>query len=88
MFFWETSAFRYMRYKLNKSQWIVDQGLKTLDSHMNNEEKVSALLKRDLFFPKMKMKGFLLDIYYFWESWIIRHHIERNESLKNNNKTI
>ena len=84
----DTTPFRYMRNKLHKNQWIVDQGLKTLDSHMNNEEKVSALLKRDLFFPKMKMKGFLLDIYYFWESWIIRHHIERNESLKNNNKTI
>ena len=79
----DTTPFRYMRNKLNNNQWIVDQGLKTLDSHMDNEEKVNALLKRDLFFPKMKMKGFLLDIYYFWESWIIRHHIEQNESSKN-----
>jgi len=80
----DTTPFEYMRNKLNKNQWIVDQGLKTMDSHMGLEEKISELLKKDLFFPKKKMKGFLFDIYSFWESWIIRHHIERNESLKNN----
>ena len=49
---------------------------------MNNEEKVNELLKKDLFFPKMKMQGFLYDIYCFWELWIIRHHIERNKFME------
>ena len=78
----DITPFEYMRNKLNKNQQIVDQGLKTLDFHMELKEKVNELLKRDLFFPKVKMKRFLFDIYSFWESWIIRHHIEQNESLK------
>jgi hypothetical protein len=78
----DTTPFEYMRNKLNKNQWIVDQELKTLNSHMGLEEKVNELLKRDLFFPKVKMKGFLFEMYSFWELWIIRHHIERNESIQ------
>jgi len=61
-----------MRNKLNKNQWIVDQGLETLDAHMGLEKKVNELLKRGLFFPKVKMKGFLFEIYFFGNRGLLK----------------
>lgn len=73
----DTTPFKYMKRKLEKNQGIVDQALNELDSNLAIDEIVNELLKQDLFFPKAKMKGFLFDIYMFWESWIIRHHIKQ-----------
>lgn len=71
----DATPFTYMKRKLEKNQGIVDQALNELDSNLAVDEIVYELLKQDLFFPKAKMKGFLFDIYSFWESWMIRHHI-------------
>lgn len=73
----DNTPFEYMNQKLEKNQWIVDQALNKLGSNLAVEEEVNKLLKQDLFFPKAKMKGFLFDIYTFWESWMIRHHLDQ-----------
>ena len=71
-----------MRKKIEENQVKVNSALKTLDHKLTIGEKTEALLKLDIFFPKRKMKGAMLKIYAFWESWIIRKHIER--SLRKN----
>ncbi|MCJ7771962.1 MAG: MBL fold metallo-hydrolase [Desulfobacterales bacterium] len=75
-----TTIFDYMRQKISDRQQIIDHVLQTLDPRLELEDKVSKLLELDLFFPKNKIKGFLKDIYSLWESWIIRHHIQRNDT--------
>jgi len=47
-----------------------------------SEVEIRNILELDLFFPKRKMKGFMLEIYKYWESGIIRKHIERSKYLK------
>ncbi|MFW9999222.1 MAG: MBL fold metallo-hydrolase [Candidatus Hodarchaeota archaeon] len=76
----DTHPFEYMRTKIENNQNHVDQALKTSNSMKKSEdEAVRKLLKMDLFFPKKKLKDFLLEIYTFWESWIIRKHIQRSK---------
>ena len=73
--------FTYMREKIAKNQIIVDKAILSLKPS-KNEFSIDDFLKLDLFFPKKKMKGFLLDIYNFWESGIISKHIERSKYLR------
>jgi glyoxylase-like metal-dependent hydrolase (beta-lactamase superfamily II) len=75
----DTDVFNYMRKKIHSRQKTVDQALQALSPQLGIEDKVSKLLEIDLFFPKHRIIGFLKDIYTFWESWIIRHHVERSE---------
>ncbi|UCD02148.1 MAG: MBL fold metallo-hydrolase [Promethearchaeota archaeon] len=76
----DTHPFEYMRTKIEINQKEVDQALKTSDSmKISEDEAVRKLLKMDLFFPKKKLKAFLLEIYTLWESWIIRKHIQRSK---------
>lgn len=70
-----TDIFNYMRQKIHDRQKIIDQKLEKLPPQLTIEDKVSKLLELDLFFPKYRIEGFLNDIYTFWESWIIRHHL-------------
>ncbi|MFX1314502.1 MAG: MBL fold metallo-hydrolase [Promethearchaeota archaeon] len=69
--------FNYMRKKIEENQNKVNEALNFLDYNLNFEIKVKQLLELDIFFPKKKMKDFLLKIYTLWESWIIRKHLER-----------
>ncbi|KKN35374.1 hypothetical protein LCGC14_0784270 [marine sediment metagenome] len=72
--------FDYMRKKIYNNQRKVENALRSLNLHQTTEDKlVKQLLSIDLFFPKKKLKGFMLDIYRFWESWIIRKHIHQSE---------
>ena len=73
--------FTYMREKIAKNQIIVDQAIISLKPS-KTEFSIDDFLKIDLFFPKKKMKGFLLEIYNFWESGIISKHIERSRYLR------
>jgi len=57
------------------TQTLIDLGYLSKDPENVIVEK---LLKMDLFFPKKKLKGVVLDIYKFWESWIIRKHLLQN----------
>ena len=78
----DSSPFEYMRGKIEKNQKRVDDALKLINSNLKSEDDiVGELLKMDLFFPKSKMEGFILKIFTFWESWIIRKHIERSNAL-------
>ncbi len=75
-----THPFEYMRKKIMVNQVKVDNVLKTSKFLTKSEdEAVNQLLKLDIFFPKKKLKDFLLEIYSLWESWIIRKHIQRSE---------
>lgn len=74
----DTDIFDYMRNKIYTRQKLVDKALQNVSPQLEIEDKVSKLLEMDLFFPKHRIKGFLKDIYTFWESWIIRHHLEVN----------
>ncbi len=72
--------FEYMRTKIEKNQQKVNKALSILGFlNKSEDDAVSQLLKMDIFFPKRKLKGFLLEIYTLWESWIIRKHIQRSE---------
>jgi len=76
----DTYPFEYMRNKIHTNQKKVDFALKKLCSlKITEDEAVKHLLKMDIFFPKKKLKDFLLEIYSLWESWIIRKHIKRSK---------
>lgn len=77
----DKSPFSYMRKKIEQNQNKVDEALKSLDFQLNFEEKLKKMLELDIFFPKKKMEGFLLNIYTLWESWIIRKHLERSKII-------
>ncbi|MFW9878820.1 MAG: MBL fold metallo-hydrolase [Candidatus Thorarchaeota archaeon] len=76
----DTHPFEYMRAKIDNNQKKVDIALEKSNSLGRSEDDaVKQLLKMDVFFPKKKLKSFLLEIYTLWESWIIRKHIQRSE---------
>jgi glyoxylase-like metal-dependent hydrolase (beta-lactamase superfamily II) len=77
----ELTPFTYMRDKIAKNQSIVDQAIKSMKPPAKSEININDFLALDLFFPKSKMKGFLRQIYNFWESAIISKHIEMSEYL-------
>ncbi len=78
-----THPFEYMRKKIKNNQEKVDKTLISLEILNKNENKVvKKLLQMDLFFPKKKLKGVVLEIYSFWESWIIRKHIQQSDYFK------
>ena len=77
----DATPFDYMREKIRKNQEIVDRGLKAISTNLEFEEKVRKLLEMDLIFPKRKMKGFLQQIYRFWEKGFIEKHVKRSRIL-------
>jgi glyoxylase-like metal-dependent hydrolase (beta-lactamase superfamily II) len=83
----DTHPFDYMRKKIKDNQKKVNDALIIKNCYKNSEdEAVRQLLKMDIFFPKKKLKDFLLEIYSLWESWIIRKHIQRSEIFSKNFK--
>jgi len=77
----DSTPFNYIRGKIRKNQTIVDQAILALKISEISEETLESLLELDLFFPKKKMKGFLLEIYNYWESGILRKHLEKSKLL-------
>ncbi|MBY8980078.1 MAG: MBL fold metallo-hydrolase [Candidatus Lokiarchaeota archaeon] len=77
----DRTPFIYMRGKIAKNQELVDNAIKSHNLTNKSIDTINYLLNLDLFFPKRKMEGYLLEIYYFWESGIIRKHVERSEYL-------
>jgi len=75
----DISPFEYMREKIRKNQELVDQGLSKLNPGLDFEEKIKKLLEMDLIFPKRKMKGFLHELYSFWEKGFIEKHVQRSK---------
>ena len=75
----DITPFTYMREKIGSNQTIVDQAIMSIKSSNKSEITIDDLLELDIFFPKKKMKGFLLEIYNYWESGIISKHIERSK---------
>ncbi|MFW9970028.1 MAG: MBL fold metallo-hydrolase [Candidatus Odinarchaeota archaeon] len=78
----DNTPFTYMREKIVKNQNLVDQAIVSLKKLNKSEITINDLLELDIFFPKSKMSGFMLEIYNHWESAIISKHIERSEYLK------
>jgi len=79
----DSSPFDYMRKKIQQNQKKVDDALKNFNfTEMTKKILLEQLLEMDLFFPKKKLKGVVLDIYRFWESWIIRKHIQNNDHFQ------
>ena len=77
----DRTPFNYMRDKIEKNQIIVDKAISSLKTSKNSAVTKEDLLKLDLFFPKSKMNGYILEIYNYWESEIIRKHIKRSKYL-------
>ncbi|TXT61496.1 MAG: hypothetical protein BAJALOKI3v1_780014 [Promethearchaeota archaeon] len=71
----EMTPFNYMTKKFRENEAKIRYGLESQDPEFKLEEKIDKLLKKDLFFPKKKMEGFLKEIYTFWEYWIIKNHL-------------
>jgi len=77
----DKAPFIYMREKIAKNQELVDNAIKSHNLSNKSMDTINYLLNLDIFFPKRKMEGYLLKIYNFWESRIIRKHVERSEYL-------
>ena len=77
----DRTPFNYMRDKIKKNQITVDQAVFSLKLSKSSAVSIEDFLKLDLFFPKRKMKGYILEIYNYWESEIISKHIERSKYL-------
>jgi len=77
----DKGPFIYMKEKIAKNQELVDNAIKSHNLINKSLDTINYLLNLDIFFPKRKMEGFLLEIYNFWESGIIRKHVERSEYL-------
>jgi hypothetical protein len=77
----DVTPFTYMRDKFIRNQSIVDQAILKLKKYDKHGIKIEDLLELDLFFPKKRMKGFLKEIYNYWESGFIRKHIKRSKFL-------
>jgi len=78
----DTHPFDYMREKIKKRQLIINETVQKLNLNykfQNLKELISKLLEMDLIFPKKKMKGFIREIYNFWEKWIILKHLEEGQ---------
>ena len=75
--------FAYMRKKIKNNQEKVDKALIDVNCTQTSENiAVSLLLDMDLFFPKSRLEGVVYEVYRFWESWIIRKHVQRSEIFK------
>jgi glyoxylase-like metal-dependent hydrolase (beta-lactamase superfamily II) len=75
----DLSPFEYMRKKIKNNQEKVDKAIKDSSCTQTSEKNaLSMLLDLDLFFPKKRLEGVVYDVYRFWESWIIRKHIQRS----------
>jgi glyoxylase-like metal-dependent hydrolase (beta-lactamase superfamily II) len=77
----DKAPFEYMRRKIKQNQQKVDIALANLKPTPNFEKKIEKLLKKDLFFPKKKMRGFIKKIYEFWEREILTKHVQKSEML-------
>jgi len=79
----DLSPFEYMRKKIRNNQEKVDNALKDSNCTQTSENNAANhLLEMDLFFPKRKLEGVVFDVYRFWESWIIRKHIQRSKFFR------
>ena len=79
----DLTPFEYMRKKIESNQEKVDNALNVSAGTQTSEENaVNNLLDMDLFFPKRRLEGVVNDVYRFWESWIIRKHIQRSRHFK------
>ena len=77
----DIAPFIYMRGKIAKNQELVDNAIKSHNLKSKSIDTINYLLSLDIFYPKRKMEGYLFEIYNFWESGIIRKHVERSEYL-------
>ncbi len=75
----DTTPFTYMRRKIKDNQTKVDQALSTLKISRKEEINMDELLNLDIFFPKSKLQGFIVELYRFWESYIIEKHLKRSK---------
>ncbi|MFX1391769.1 MAG: MBL fold metallo-hydrolase [Promethearchaeota archaeon] len=73
------TPFTYMREKIQKNQSIIDRAIESFQPNHKSEINIQDFLELDLFFPKRKMKGFLKEIYNYWEIGFISKHIERSK---------
>ncbi|MHA1932320.1 MAG: hypothetical protein ACW96X_07250, partial [Promethearchaeota archaeon] len=79
----DLSPFKYMRNKIKNNQERVDKALKDSSCTQTSENNaLCMLLDMDLFFPKKRLEGVVYDVYRFWESWIIRKHIQESGIFK------
>ena len=77
----DKTPFNYMREKIANNQELVDNAIESHNLTNKSMDTINHLLNLDIFFPKRKMEGYLLEIYNFWESGIIRKHVERSKYL-------
>jgi glyoxylase-like metal-dependent hydrolase (beta-lactamase superfamily II) len=76
----DTTPFTYMRNKIQSNQEKVNQAIRSLNIKDFSTLSLQELLKLDLFFPKRKIKGFMKEIYNFWESGIIGKHFKKQNN--------
>lgn len=70
-----SEPFDYMRRKIMQNQKKIMNAVQDYNEKEKNENLIDYLLSLDLIYPKQKMKDPLLSIFRFWESWIIKNHL-------------
>ncbi|MFX1522825.1 MAG: MBL fold metallo-hydrolase [Promethearchaeota archaeon] len=79
----DLSPFKYMKEKIEKNQEKVDEALNKFNlGGLTESDAINQLLDLDIFFPKSRLKGVVYDVYKFWESWIIRKHLQQSKFFK------
>lgn len=76
----DITPFDYMRQKITSNQRIVDEAILSLKQN-DLPIDMKHLLDLDIFFPKKKMDDFRKEIWGFWETGIIKKHLERSKYI-------
>ena len=67
--------FDYIRRKIIQNQKKIMNAVQDYNEKGSNMDLIEYLLSLDLIYPKSKMKDPLRTIFRFWESWIIKNHV-------------
>ena len=70
-----SEPFEYMRRKIMQNQKKIMNAVQDYNEKGKKSDLIDYLLSLDLIFPKSKMKDSLRSIFRFWESWIIKNHL-------------
>jgi len=83
----DITPFSYMRRKIAEKQVIIDQAIKSHKLRYEGENNIDYLLDLDLFFPKKKLKGYIVELYKYWEQNIINKHLQKSNYSLNDYKS-
>ncbi|QEE15710.1 MBL fold metallo-hydrolase [Promethearchaeum syntrophicum] len=73
--------FDYIRRKITQNQIKIKNAVQKYNEKQNKGVLIEYLLSLDLIYPKSKMEDPLRSIFRFWESWMIKNHLNSITNL-------